>query len=44
MDMMTGENDNLMEQIHLLDYWNIVKKRMSLAVVVFCTVVAGTLF
>ena len=42
MDM--DNKEIMMEQIHLLDYWNIVKKHLSLAVTVFSTVVAGTLF
>ena len=36
-------DDGLFEQIHLIDYWKIVRKRLSLAVTVFCVVVASTL-
>lgn len=29
------------EEIHLLDYWKVVRKRLSIAVTVFCAVVLG---
>jgi len=36
-------DDSLLEQIHLFDYWQIVKKRITLAITVFSVMVAGTL-
>jgi polysaccharide biosynthesis transport protein len=41
--MYTENEENRIENIHLLDYWKVVKKHLHLTLTVFSIVVAGTL-